>query len=78
MYKDFCRKLKAKSIAISIFAPYHGSFLHDVCVKEGLIEDKYYENISVNYSTILEMPQLPREKLEELYYNFNNLVYSGS
>jgi len=75
---DFCRKLNAKSIAISIFAPYRGSVLHDVCIKEAFIRDKYYEDISVNYSTILQMPQLPKEKLEELYYNFNTLVYSNS
>ncbi len=78
MTADFCRKLKTKSIAISIFAPYRGTTLHDICVKEGLIKDEYYENISVNYSTILEMPQLPKEKLEELYYQFNTLVYGDS
>jgi len=72
---NFCKKLKARSIALSIFAPYRGSVLHDVCVKEGFIQDRYYEDVSVNYSTILEMPQLPKGKLEELYYNFNALVY---
>lgn len=75
---DFCRRLKTKSISISIFAPYHGSILRDICIKEGFIQDKYYEDISMRYSTILKMPQLPKEKLEELYYQFNTLVYGNS
>lgn len=72
---EFCRKLQAPSIAISIFAPYHGTPLRELCVKNGFIEDRYYENISVNYSSILKMPQLPDETLKELYYSFNDLVY---
>ncbi|TAN45983.1 MAG: B12-binding domain-containing radical SAM protein [Nitrospirae bacterium] len=73
----FCRELKAHSLAISIFAPYHGSILHDLCVREGFIKDRYYEDISVNYSTILEMPQLSKARLEELYYQFNSLVFKA-
>ena len=72
---EFCKKLKAESIAISIFAPYHNTKLWEVCVKNGFIEEKYYENISVNNSSILNMPQLSKEKIEELYYKFNDLVY---
>lgn len=72
---DFCRKLNAESIAISIFAPYHGTALYETCVNNGFIEDRYHEDISVNYSSILKMPQLSKEKLEELYYKFNDLVY---
>jgi len=45
--------------------------------EQGFIEDKYYEDISVNYSTILKMPQLSKERLEELYYQFNSLVYGA-
>lgn len=75
---EFCKKIEAQSIAISIFAPYHGTRLYDICVKNNFVEDKYYENISVNDSTILNMPQLSRERLEGLYYKFNDLVYSVS
>lgn len=73
---EFCRKLKVPSIAISIFAPYHGTELRDMCVKNGFIKDEYDENISVNYTTTLNMPQLTKEKLEELYYKFNGMVYN--
>lgn len=72
----FCKRLKATSVAISIFAPYHGTALYDICVKNGFIEDKYHDNISVNYSSILKMPQITKQKIEELYYKFNDLVYS--
>jgi len=72
---EFCKKIKAKSIAISIFAPYHATKLWQVCLDNGFIENKYYDDISVNNSSILNMPQLPKEKIEELYYKFNDLVY---
>lgn len=75
---DFCKKVKTKSMGISIFVPYHGTKPRKVCVKYGFIEDKYDENISVRYSSVLKMPQLSRKKIDELYYNFNNLVYGKS
>ena len=74
---EFCKKIKTQSLGLAIFAPYHGTKLYDVCVQNGFIEDKYDEDISVNYSSILKMPQLTEEKLEELYYKFNDLVYEG-
>ncbi len=74
---EFCKKLKTESITISIFAPYHGTKLWQICAESGFIEKKYYEDISMNYSSILNMPQLPKEKIESLYYKFNDLVYKG-
>ncbi len=74
---DFCKKLKTESIAISIFAPYHGTKLWEACIEKGFIKNKYYDDISVNYSSILNMPQMPKEKIEELYYKFNSLVYNN-
>ena len=75
MTAEFCKKLNAESIAISIFAPYYGTELRDVCVNNRFMEDRYYENISVNDASILKMPQLSKERLGELYYNFNEIVY---
>lgn len=72
---EFCKRIKATSVGLAIFAPYHGSKLYDLCVKEGFIKNGYNENITVNYSSILKMPQLSKEKLEELYYGFNDLVF---
>jgi radical SAM superfamily enzyme YgiQ (UPF0313 family) len=72
---DFCRKLQPGSISLSIFAPYHGTKLRQICVENSFMEDRYYDNISVNNTTILDMTQLPKERLEELYCKFNSLVY---
>lgn len=72
---EFCKKLKAESIGLSIFAPYHGTGLYDICVKEGFIEDGYYDDISTYYKSMLKMPQFPKDKIEELYYKFGSLVY---
>ena len=73
---NFCKKLNAESVGISIFAPYHGTKLRKICIEQGFIEDRYYEDISMRNSSILKMPQLSNEKLEELYYSFNSLVYA--
>ncbi|MFH0855090.1 MAG: radical SAM protein [Candidatus Omnitrophota bacterium] len=75
---EFCKKIKAKSVSLAIFAPYYGSGLRDISVKHGFIEDKYHDDISMNYTSIMKMPQLSKEKIEELYYKFNSLVYGGS
>ncbi|HPN30906.1 MAG TPA: radical SAM protein [bacterium] len=74
---EFAKKIGADSIALSIFAPYHGTELFDLCVERNYIDKSYNENISVNYSSILNMPQLSKTKLEELYYNFNNMIYGA-
>lgn len=72
---NFCRKLQAKSLSLGIFAPYHGTLLREVCNKEGFIEDEISENIAIINRSILDMPQLSKEKIEELYLRFNSLVY---
>lgn len=72
---EFCRKLKTESIGVCIFAPYYGTELRKMCVENGFMEDRFYENISMHFGSILKMPQISEERLEELYYNFNNLVY---
>jgi radical SAM superfamily enzyme YgiQ (UPF0313 family) len=72
---NFCKKLRAKSISLAIFAPYHGTKLRDICVENGFIEDKYNEQIAIINHSILQMPQLSRRRIEELYCQFNDLVY---
>lgn len=61
---DFCKKLNTESIALSIFAPYHGTKLRNICIENGFIEDSYCDDISVNYSSILNMPQINKKNLE--------------
>ena len=72
---NFCRKLQAKSLSLSIFAPYHGTVLRDVCIEEAYIENTISGDIAIINRSILNMPQLSKEKIEELYLKFNSLVY---
>ena len=72
---EFCRKLQARSLSMSIFAPYHGTKLREICIEKGFIEDTIHEDIATINRSILTMAQLSREKIEELYYKFNDLVY---
>jgi len=55
----------------------YGTRLRDVCVSNGFMEDKYYENISVNTDSVLSMPQLSKERIKYFYYNFVDMVYKG-
>ncbi len=71
----FCKELKVKSISLAIFAPYYGTKLRNICIENDFIEDRYYDNIAVINHSILKMPQLKNDKLEELYHKFNSLVF---
>ena len=71
---NFCRKIRPKSYSMSIFAPFYGTKLRDVCVENGFMENRFHEDITMNYYSILDQPHLSGQTLQELYYNFNNLV----
>jgi len=75
---EFLKEIEVSSVGLAIFAPYYGTKLYDICVENGFINGGFHENISVNYHSILKQPQLSNEKLEELYYNFNKMVYGDS
>lgn len=72
---NFCKEIETPSVTVSMFAPYHGSHLYDVCVEEGFIDRSYKKSISIRNTSILNMPQISKERLNELYYNFNKMVY---
>lgn len=71
----FVKKLEARSLSISIFAPYCGTKLRDVCIKNGYMEDKLCDEIGIINNSILKMPQISAKRIEELYCQFNDLVY---
>lgn len=73
---NFCKTLKADAVSLAIFAPYYGTKLRDICIENGFLEDKYDDNISIIDHSILNMPQLSKEKIRELYYNFINIQAS--
>lgn len=75
---EFCRRLRAKSLSLAIFAPYQGTRLRDICVESGFMEDRLYDEIAIINHSVLNMPQLDKKKIEELYYKFNDLVYGAS
>ena len=71
----FCRKIEADSVSLAIFAPYYGTKLRKICIDWGYMDDRYYPEIGIINKSILKMPQISPEKIEELYYKFNELVY---
>ncbi|MFA4876141.1 MAG: radical SAM protein [Methanoregula sp.] len=73
---SFCKKLKADAISLAVFAPYYGTKLRDICIENGFIDDIYDHNISIIDHSILNMPQLSKERIKELYYNFMNIQAS--
>ncbi len=75
---NFCKEIKTPSVTVSVFAPYHGSKLYDTCIENELIEKKYYDDISIRNESVLNMPQLSKEKINELYYNFNKMVFGDN
>ncbi len=72
---DFIRRLEARSLSISIFAPYYGTRLRELCVAEGYMEDKLCGEIGIVDRSILRMPQISAERIEELYLGFHDQVY---
>ena len=65
---------KPDSFSISIFAPYLGTELHKICVKEGYITEGIPRKISIIDESILRMPYLPKERIKYLYSNFVKYV----
>lgn len=72
----FCKKLKATSVSVAIFAPYYGTKLREVCIKNRYIEDKYNSAISMRNTSILTMPQISKEQIEKIYLSFTDMVFN--
>ena len=72
---NFCREVQADSVSLAIFSPYHGTPLHRLCLDEGFVSPGYHEQISMRSKSILKMPQISADKIQELQYKFNNLVF---
>ena len=62
------------SFSNSIFAPYMGTELYNVCLEEGFIEPGIPRKITMIDDTILKMPQLSREKILEVHMNFMKYI----
>ncbi|MDO8525516.1 MAG: radical SAM protein [Candidatus Omnitrophota bacterium] len=62
------------SYSLGIFAPYIGTRLHEICVREGYIGSGIPRRISIIDESILNMPQLSKERIRELYADFVKYV----
>lgn len=67
-------EIKPDSFALSIFAPYMGTNLYDICLKEGYVQPGIPEKISIREESILEMPQISKARIRDLYANFVKYV----
>ena len=67
---SFLKKCQPDNVGLALLAPYYGTEVRNVCIKEGLIEDKFYPEISF-YKSILK-DNAP--SLEHYYTNFTKLL----
>lgn len=67
-------KLRIEDMGVNVFYPYRGTRLREVCVQYGLISADGGYNVRERREGILELPHLPREKLEYYRSNFERLV----
>jgi len=74
---SFCKKIEAKSVSLAIFAPYFGTELRRICVENNFMKDEISDQIGICNSSILTMPQISKEKIDDLFCNFKNLVYGN-
>lgn len=74
---NFCKQCNPDSIGIAIFVPFYGTKLREMCIREGLMDDKLYDTISYHNSSILKSPNITKERFNELYYNFQNMVFDS-
>ncbi len=65
----------ASSIGVSIFYPYKGSELFDLCVKKGWLNADENKEVFEKKESILNYPQISKERIKYYYDNFQYLVY---
>ncbi len=63
------RQIVSDSMNCSVFAPFHGSPLHQVCIDAGYIKDDLILG-SVNTEAPLDMPQLSRAEIQGMRRTF--------
>jgi radical SAM superfamily enzyme YgiQ (UPF0313 family) len=67
---EMFRRCRPTTYAVGIFQPFLGSKLRQMCTDEGFFDDT---NDTYNYpasTSILTMPQFPKEEIEKLYRTF--------
>ena len=67
---ELFRRCKPETYAVGIFKPFIGSRLRDICIEQGFFDPT---NDNYNYpveTSVLNMPQFPKEEIEKLYKTF--------
>jgi anaerobic magnesium-protoporphyrin IX monomethyl ester cyclase len=64
------KKAAPDSVGVSFFYPFKGTRLREVCEREGFIGKDSHE-INIREGSMLEMPQIRKEKLNELRSTFD-------
>lgn len=67
---DLFRQCKPRTYAVGIFKPYLGSRLRELSIKEGFFDSANDDYMYPDTTTVLDMPQFPREEIEKLYKTF--------
>lgn len=71
------REVKPTDSAASIFYPYEGSELAELCLKNNLIPSKREEMVYEKKESILNLPTISNERLKYFEKNWTYLVYRG-
>lgn len=71
------KEIQPDSFSNSIFAPYLGTELHKICLKEGFIKEEIPEGMTMISGSILDMPQLSKDRILDLYLNFMKYISRG-
>lgn len=67
---ELFRRCKPETYAVGIFKPFVGSKLRQICIDEGFY-DPTHDNYNYPVDTsVLDMPQFPKEEIEKLYKTF--------
>jgi radical SAM superfamily enzyme YgiQ (UPF0313 family) len=66
-------QLKPTKSFLSVFHPYPGTPLYDMCLADSLIGESH-ETLKERTDTILHMPNFPSEKIRFYFQHFNTLI----
>ena len=67
---DFARELNAYDLACYVFYPFRGTELHRVCEQEGLLPPDFDDLPANHRRSILNLPDLTPEDIEDTYQRF--------
>ena len=68
------RRLNPSTISVAVLFPYEGTSIRDTCIEKGYLRETDAHNFQNPIkTTVLDLPTISKEKIEEYYLNFINL-----